>query len=201
MNFSHEEAGRNKTSRVILPAHWERKPSNMNLSWLIAPWCWPRMSQKGKIDKKKQASCVWHLLPNIPTEDGAILTRGKCVTTARWKGFSGCVGQRTICLLKQIGIVFFLRYRLSSPSVLWHCRHDDCLDQAVCSSVAESYYTMEPGGNGMICYDVVSSFYPMGSLNLLLPLTGWPMARTIRLPFGMNLVQPKKCKHIRADDT
>lgn len=42
--------------------------------------------QRGEKKKKKDekiASCIWHLLPNIHTEDSAILTQGKCVKTAR----------------------------------------------------------------------------------------------------------------------
>lgn len=55
MNFSHEEAGRNKTSGVILRCAVREKAlsANMNLSWLIALWCWPRKRFKEGRKKKK----------------------------------------------------------------------------------------------------------------------------------------------------
>lgn len=84
-----------------------------------------------------------------------------------------------IYILKQIGIVFFFRYRLSVPAVLltqlpWCLPLSGSLLCTEAPAVTESYYTIKPSGNGMMCNDVVSYFFIlhyMGSLNLLLLLT------------------------------
>lgn len=210
MNLSDEETGRNKTSRVILLAPWERERAlscNMNLSWSVALWCWPKKR------KWKRGENWWKnsLVPLPPVAQYSQLRTGwswpggKCVSAARRKGFLARESRQMIYMLKQTAIVFLLPL---VPGLLltllpWWLP----LSTSLCSALKPLRWRkaiipsspMEVAWCAMQwCGLLFFILHYMGSLNLLLLLTDWPVARTITLPFGAKLPLPGKCNRMRA---
>lgn len=78
-------------------------------------------------------------------------------------GFLLCESQWMVYILRQIGIVFFLSNRLSVPGVpltllSWWLPLSGCLLCTKAPAVRQSYYSIKPSGNGMMCNDVVFYF-------------------------------------------
>lgn len=150
---------------ILLQWDGERGLStNMNLSWIIALWCWPgKRVTEGKNRWKNSLLRLAPVAQYLQLRTAWSWPRINVSMQQEEKISQNVKSQQMCYMLKQIGIVFFLCHRLSVSGELltrlqWWLPPSDSLLCTKAPVVAESYYTIKPSGSGMMCNDVVSHF-------------------------------------------